>query len=316
MTTSYITASPETSPRSAQNNALGRRGRVKTISPPHPRRPPERKTCEICKADGSGKKFEFRGQHELDRHNNKQHAKDKKRWICLDPTPDKRHSWCKNCREGKEYAVNYNAAQHIRRQHVYPDGSEKLTKKARGSHKNSRRSSSPGHDQQKLPTIQELLRTGWVKVRIVSDETEVGSDAASNVYTSHDEDVDDETMEDNSQSNDKLDDDSFQQSTSTSGASTVRPSTAESVSAGFLDASQHWQFNDMRTYPDLMDTRYTEDNAQYNVGNFTSYPMPEFDYRQNYEDAGDYGLGVGSLPQSRHSQHPQYHFENLQMDHA
>ena len=283
---------------------------------PHPRRPPERKTCEICKADGSGKKYEFRGQHELDRHNNKQHAKDKKRWICLDPTPDKRHSWCKNCREGKEYAVNYNAAQHIRRQHVYPVGSEKLTKKARGSHKNSRRSSSLDHDQQKLPTIQELLRTGWVKFRIVSDEAEVSSDATPDAYTPHDdaytsqdEDVDVETMENIPQSNDQLDDDSFVRSTSISGASTIRPGTAESVSPRFFEGSQHWQFNDMRTYPELMDTRYTEHNAQYDMDNFTSYSMSEFEYRQNY---GHYDPRVSSLPQS---QHPQYHHENMHIDH-
>jgi len=143
--------------------------------------------------------------------------------------------------------------------------------KAKGSHKNSRRSSSLDHlkgrleglrsavirpnlhpksgGQQKLPTIQELLRTGWVKFRIVSDEAEVSSDAIPDVYTSHDEDADVETMEYTPRSNDQLDDDdnnnSFVQSTSISGAPTVRLGTAESVSAAFFDASQHWQFNDM-----------------------------------------------------------------------
>lgn len=144
-----------------QQASYSRRGRASGTRPSHSRRAPERKICEICRQDKNKSKFEFRGQHELDRHNNKQHSEGPLRWICLDPTPNQAHAWCKNCRDRKEYAVNYNAAEHLRRAHLNPDGSAKSGKKTRGSHRDGTRSS---RDQRidRLPSIQQMANWGWL----------------------------------------------------------------------------------------------------------------------------------------------------------
>lgn len=141
------------------------------------RKAPERKICEICQQT-ENKKFEFRGQHELDRHNNKQHARGNKQWICLDPTPDNRHSWCKNCSAGKIYAINYNAAEHLRRGHLNPDGSERVGKKSRGVGTKGVKGRRSG----RMPSIQDLISNGWMKPVTTHNTTESDDSNASDCH--------------------------------------------------------------------------------------------------------------------------------------
>lgn len=172
-----------------QQASYSRRGRASGPRPSHSRKAPERKICEICRQDKNKSRFEFRGQHELDRHNNKQHSEGPLRWICLDPTPNQAHAWCKNCRDRKEYAVNYNAAEHLRRAHLNPDGSEKSGKKMRGSHRDGARSS---RDQRidRLPSIQQMANWGWltsIRSSKAVKKNDVVSVDISNDNNEHDE---------------------------------------------------------------------------------------------------------------------------------
>ncbi|KAF1348476.1 hypothetical protein BDV97DRAFT_186716 [Delphinella strobiligena] len=169
-----------------QQASYSRRGRASGSRPSHSRRAPERKICEICRQDKNKSKFEFRGQHELDRHNNKQHSEGPLRWICLDPTPNQAHKWCKNCRDRKEYAVNYNAAEHLRRAHLNPDGSEKSGKKTRGNHRDGTRSS---RDQRidRLPSIQQMTNWGWLTSLRSSKAVEKNDVVSVDMCNDHDE---------------------------------------------------------------------------------------------------------------------------------
>lgn len=151
-----------------QNDALPnlrskRLGRKSKIHAPtsQSRRQPERQICHICEMAGVKSKISFKGQHEFARHHNKKHSDEKRQWICLDPTPDKRHSWCKRCREGKLYAVNYNAAEHLRRAHLNPDGSEKSSKKSRGSLRVPNDAGNIDRSQ-RYPQIQWMIRKGYL----------------------------------------------------------------------------------------------------------------------------------------------------------
>ena len=163
-------------PPNSCSMAQSRRCRVSTPQPLPLRKTPEKKMCTICRAAQSGKKYEFRGQHELDRHNNKQHSDENKRWVCHDPTPDKRHSWCKNCREKKQYAVNYNAAEHIRRAHLHPDGSERLGKKTRDIVAGEQRVNKSKRTHN-MPSIQELIQAGWIRVKLPEDDLHTTADS-------------------------------------------------------------------------------------------------------------------------------------------
>jgi hypothetical protein len=63
--------------------------------------------CPQCNDHAEG----FRGEHELQRHVMRAHAKIRKVWICVDSSPEKTFlSNCKACRTKKRYGAYYNAA--------------------------------------------------------------------------------------------------------------------------------------------------------------------------------------------------------------
>ncbi|KAG9232692.1 hypothetical protein BJ875DRAFT_380139 [Amylocarpus encephaloides] len=103
------------------------------ISKPSYQRPKhDRVHCKSCENHPDG----FRGEHELRRHQDREHKTMVKKWVCIEPTgaghpkPETPLSKCKACRTQKKYGAYYNAAAHLRRTHFRP--------KARGRGKNSK----------------------------------------------------------------------------------------------------------------------------------------------------------------------------------
>ncbi|KAG0127563.1 hypothetical protein HOY82DRAFT_67156 [Tuber indicum] len=79
------------------------------VRPPHPR-----VHCKFCNECPDG----FRGDHELRRHVEREHARTRRMFVIKDISNDGQFlAKCKACQSGKRYGVDYNAAAHLRRQH-------------------------------------------------------------------------------------------------------------------------------------------------------------------------------------------------------
>lgn len=104
------------------------------MSRPYVRRTHPRVYCDQCNEVPDG----FRGDHELRRHKERVHAKNKKVWVTKDISPDGDFlSDCKACRRGKYYFADYNAAAHLRRQHFCKEGKRGKSKKERDGERKS-----------------------------------------------------------------------------------------------------------------------------------------------------------------------------------
>lgn len=120
----------------------------------------------------------FRGEHELRRHWDREHAHTRKVWICIEPTtrtdwwPAKPLSSCKQCKQQKQYNVYYNAAAHLRRAHFCP---RKRGRKAKGEERESRAGKAGGD----WPPIDWLKAHGWLKEIEVSSVQKSTSAGAS-----------------------------------------------------------------------------------------------------------------------------------------
>jgi hypothetical protein len=101
----------------------------------------------------------FQGPHELQRHWENVHAAMERVWICAQPEnppfqPKKSLDACKQCKQGKQWNVYYNAAAHLRRIHFNP------------SKKGRRPRDEVGIvpiERSKGPSIEELKAHGWLK---------------------------------------------------------------------------------------------------------------------------------------------------------
>lgn len=119
----------------------------------------DRVHCTQCESHPEG----FRGEHELRRHQDREHKALVKKWVCIEPTghghpkPELPLSKCKACgQQKKKYGAYYNAAAHLRRTHFKP--------KAKGRNKsgkiedNDKRGGKGGGD---WPPMSELKH--WMK---------------------------------------------------------------------------------------------------------------------------------------------------------
>jgi hypothetical protein len=115
------------------------------------RQQPPRKTtfCPHCSDQPQG----FHGEHELNRHIDRQHKSIRKVWVCKDISGKGFLDGCKACRNGKTYGANYNAAAHLRRTHFYPCKSKRG---GRGKKSEGRGGMGGGNK----PSMDELK--GWM----------------------------------------------------------------------------------------------------------------------------------------------------------
>ena len=105
----------------------------------------------------------LRGPHELQRHWENVHALVKRVWICVQPEqspikPKKALDICKQCKQGKQYNVYYNAAAHLRRGHFFPS---KRGRRPRGEVTTSALALSV--ERIRGPSIEDLKAHGWLR---------------------------------------------------------------------------------------------------------------------------------------------------------
>jgi hypothetical protein len=133
----------------------------------------DRVFCKQCDTHAEG----FRGEHELRRHQDREHKSLVKKWVCIAPTDGLSHpepelalTRCKAChQQKKKYGAYYNAAAHLRRAHFRPKSKSARTKSNSKVEDGEKRGGKGGGD---WPPMSELKY--WMK--------EVEDDALDNSF--------------------------------------------------------------------------------------------------------------------------------------
>ncbi|CZR58214.1 uncharacterized protein PAC_08105 [Phialocephala subalpina] len=169
----------------------GSQDKVAISKPTYQRPKHDRVFCKQCDSHQEG----FRGEHELRRHQDREHKMMVKKWVCVEPTDGGNHpkpvlalSRCKACaQQRKKYGAYYNAAAHLRRAHFKP--------KAKGRAKNNK-----GDDAEKRggkgggdwPPMSELKC--WMK-EVEEQAAEFPlSDAQQEAADASDDEIEDDQM--------------------------------------------------------------------------------------------------------------------------
>jgi len=133
----------------------GSQDKIAISKPTYQRPKHDRVQCTQCDDYPDG----FRGEHELRRHQDRQHKQMVKKWVCKTPTngqdlvkPVVPLTRCKACnQQKKKYGAYYNAAAHLRRAHFRPK--TKGRSKSGGKLDEKKRGGNGGGN---WPTMDEL----------------------------------------------------------------------------------------------------------------------------------------------------------------
>ncbi|MAD87616.1 MAG: hypothetical protein CL912_32050 [Deltaproteobacteria bacterium] len=149
----------------------GSQDKVAISKPSYQRPKHDRVWCKKCDNHAEG----FRGEHELRRHDDREHKEMVKKWVCVEPTDGGNHpkpivplSRCKACcQQKKKYGAYYNAAAHLRRAHFNPKtkGRSKSQQKVDDADK---RGGKGGGDE---PPMTELKKYWMKEVEVRADFT-------------------------------------------------------------------------------------------------------------------------------------------------
>ena len=178
---------------SRQSSKDGLQDKIAISKPNYVRPKHDRVHCKQCEDHPDG----FRGEHELRRHQDRQHKLMVKKWVCVQPqqcAPDSPKpvvplNKCKACNaQKKKYGAYYNAAAHLRRAHFRPKANKGRAKTAK-MEDTQKRGGKAGGD---WPSMHELKY--WM-MEVEEPAADYPLSAAQQQEADDDDDDDDETFD-------------------------------------------------------------------------------------------------------------------------